>query len=428
MVTLDKPRSENKEKVFYSCKDSPSSIGPVSPPEINDGRSILISSEMCVNPPKPKTQEPDQYTNNRIYVSNIPFSFREHDLHALFSPFGIVVSALIVCNERGSKGFGFVTMDSIESCERARKNLHGKKILGRTIEVRKATSPPKPITSRNYGRNHTHNIPQPNASHVATKAHINSGLQANLIHNQLHQQQLNLFLTQNPLVLQSLLSATAPVAATPPGIFNVNPLVANQPLGLPPINPFQVPAYANLQANAAQAAPAHQPFAYSLGSVNAASGFPLANGLSPYNLPFGSLVMQQKSPSPQPPASLNNSQLSTSMASHARLMQDQLVNLLNLDGTLNTSLYIDQSRQNLNASLQSSKSILNGSSDSEDSKNMRKRPSGDMRQDNKVLRMRTKAVAGLALQCGRSLHLHHARTPFLAINHLSIRCRSTQTI
>ncbi|EFP10913.1 hypothetical protein GCK72_018237 [Caenorhabditis remanei] len=88
---------------------------------------------------KPKTREPDSFTDNRIYVSNIPFSFREQDLAAMFFTYGRVLSVEIVTNDRGSKGFGFVTLDSIESCERARAALHESHVQGRIIEVRRAT-------------------------------------------------------------------------------------------------------------------------------------------------------------------------------------------------------------------------------------------------------------------------------------------------
>ncbi|VDO32132.1 unnamed protein product [Haemonchus placei] len=71
----------------------------------------------------------------RIYVSNIPFSFRGPDLVQMFSPFGVVSNAEIVMNERGSKGFGFVTLDTKEGCEAARAALNGMVVQGRVIEV-----------------------------------------------------------------------------------------------------------------------------------------------------------------------------------------------------------------------------------------------------------------------------------------------------
>ncbi|OXA55582.1 RNA binding protein fox-1 3 [Folsomia candida] len=45
----------------------------------------------------------------RLHVSNIPFRFRDPDLRAMFGPFGPILDVEIIFNERGSKGFGFVT-------------------------------------------------------------------------------------------------------------------------------------------------------------------------------------------------------------------------------------------------------------------------------------------------------------------------------
>ncbi|KAK6055172.1 hypothetical protein COOONC_07325 [Cooperia oncophora] len=87
----------------------------------------------------------------RIYVSNIPFSYRSHDLVQMFSPFGVVSNAEIVMNERGSKGFGFVTLDTKEGCDAARAALHGTVVQGRVIEVKKATTAPY---RRNAARGH----------------------------------------------------------------------------------------------------------------------------------------------------------------------------------------------------------------------------------------------------------------------------------
>uniref|UniRef100_A0A0K0CWB8 RRM domain-containing protein n=1 Tax=Angiostrongylus cantonensis TaxID=6313 RepID=A0A0K0CWB8_ANGCA len=49
--------------------------------------------------------------------------------------FGKVSNAEIVMNERGSKGFGFVTLDSKQSSEAARSALNGTVVNGRVIEV-----------------------------------------------------------------------------------------------------------------------------------------------------------------------------------------------------------------------------------------------------------------------------------------------------
>ncbi|KAG5671078.1 hypothetical protein PVAND_001292 [Polypedilum vanderplanki] len=74
----------------------------------------------------------------RLHISNIPFSYREPDLMKLFEPFGTVFEAEIIYNDRGSKGFGFLTMN-LEGANKACEALHGSWIRGRVIEVNDAT-------------------------------------------------------------------------------------------------------------------------------------------------------------------------------------------------------------------------------------------------------------------------------------------------
>ncbi|KAL0992563.1 hypothetical protein UPYG_G00094970 [Umbra pygmaea] len=47
----------------------------------------------------------------RLHVSNIPFRFRDPDLRQMFGQFGKILDVEIIFNERGSKGFGFVTFE-----------------------------------------------------------------------------------------------------------------------------------------------------------------------------------------------------------------------------------------------------------------------------------------------------------------------------
>ena len=75
----------------------------------------------------------------RLHVSNIPFRYREHNLIMLFGQFGNVVDAEIIYNDKGSKGFGFVTMARKQDADVARGSLHGAIVEGRIIEVNLAT-------------------------------------------------------------------------------------------------------------------------------------------------------------------------------------------------------------------------------------------------------------------------------------------------
>lgn len=83
----------------------------------------------------------------RLHVSNIPFRFRDPDLYKLFSSFGTVADVEIIFNEKGSKGYGFVTMSSSIHAETAKARLHGVVVEGRIIEVNDA-NPKTPFSSR----------------------------------------------------------------------------------------------------------------------------------------------------------------------------------------------------------------------------------------------------------------------------------------
>ncbi|AWP18320.1 putative RNA binding protein fox-1 -like 1 [Scophthalmus maximus] len=93
----------------------------------------------------PPTQTVPESTDSkaqpkRLHVSNIPFRFRDPDLRQMFGQFGKILDVEIIFNERGSKGFGFVTFEHSMDADRAREKLHGTVVEGRKIEVNNATA------------------------------------------------------------------------------------------------------------------------------------------------------------------------------------------------------------------------------------------------------------------------------------------------
>ncbi|XP_068447908.1 RNA binding protein fox-1 homolog 2 isoform X3 [Clinocottus analis] len=82
----------------------------------------------------------DKGTPKRLHVSNIPFRFRDPDLRQMFGQYGKILDVEIIFNERGSKGFGFVTFETSADAEQARGKLHGTLVEGRKIEVNNATA------------------------------------------------------------------------------------------------------------------------------------------------------------------------------------------------------------------------------------------------------------------------------------------------
>ncbi|KAK1155325.1 hypothetical protein AOXY_G27084 [Acipenser oxyrinchus oxyrinchus] len=67
-------------------------------------------------------------------------SIQGPDLRQMFGQFGKILDVEIIFNERGSKGFGFVTSEAGEDAEKAREALHGSLVEGRKIEVNNATA------------------------------------------------------------------------------------------------------------------------------------------------------------------------------------------------------------------------------------------------------------------------------------------------
>jgi RNA recognition motif-containing protein len=74
----------------------------------------------------------------RLHVSNIPFRMTAEDLKWIFGWAGKVTDAEVITNEKGSKGFGFVTFEDESCAEVARTYLNGSTWDGRRIEINEA--------------------------------------------------------------------------------------------------------------------------------------------------------------------------------------------------------------------------------------------------------------------------------------------------
>lgn len=90
--------------------------------------------------PSSKPQrKPEQVevTSPKLYVGNLSFDATESDLFELFNGVGRVDNAEVVSHRhtQRSKGFAFVTMQSIEQARRAVDELHDKEFMGRKLVV-----------------------------------------------------------------------------------------------------------------------------------------------------------------------------------------------------------------------------------------------------------------------------------------------------
>ena len=128
-TALDKHNSSELSAKPSSYQASPTNqpINLTNPPQLT---GTNINCEAQGEPPKTK----------RLHVSNIPFRYRDPDLKALFEKYGKILDVEIIFNERGSKGFGFITYFEEEDGARAKTALHGSLVEGRKIEVNDATA------------------------------------------------------------------------------------------------------------------------------------------------------------------------------------------------------------------------------------------------------------------------------------------------
>ena len=91
---------------------------------------------------------------NKLYVGNLPYTFRDEDLQQTFSQYGSVGSAKVMMErDTGrSKGFGFVEMGSDAEAQAAIAGLHGKDMGGRALVVNEARPmEPRPPRSGGFG-------------------------------------------------------------------------------------------------------------------------------------------------------------------------------------------------------------------------------------------------------------------------------------
>ena len=83
---------------------------------------------------------------NKLYVGNLPYSFRDEDLQQHFGAHGTVTSAKVMMDRDSgrSKGFGFVEMGDDAQAQTAINAMNGQQFDGRPLTVNEA----KPMEAR----------------------------------------------------------------------------------------------------------------------------------------------------------------------------------------------------------------------------------------------------------------------------------------
>ena len=167
---------------------------------------------------------------SRLHISNLPFRFRAPDLERLFGSHGQVVDAEIIFNDKGSKGFGFVTMSSVNEASAARDWLNGAVVEGRKIDVNPAT----PKTAMGLGR--------PAESAEVEQRRLLVEAQTRLVETQLAMLQLH-YRMQCPQVglVWPFFTLLCPSNPAPPRWPATTPTTATPPTSRPPVIPSDLP-------------------------------------------------------------------------------------------------------------------------------------------------------------------------------------------
>jgi cold-inducible RNA-binding protein len=88
----------------------------------------------------------ESLVGNKLYVGNLPYSYRDSDMEQAFSQYGTVSSAKVMMErDTGrSKGFGFVEMSTEAEAKAAIEGMNGQQVGGRGLVVNEA----RPMESR----------------------------------------------------------------------------------------------------------------------------------------------------------------------------------------------------------------------------------------------------------------------------------------
>lgn len=95
--------------------------------------------ERSESAPRTSARKPEvvEVSSPKLYIGNLSFDATESDLFDLFNGVGQVQNAEIVSHKytQKSKGFAFVTMQTVEEARRAVSELHDKDFMGRKLVV-----------------------------------------------------------------------------------------------------------------------------------------------------------------------------------------------------------------------------------------------------------------------------------------------------
>uniref|UniRef100_A0A8I6YGK0 RRM domain-containing protein n=1 Tax=Hordeum vulgare subsp. vulgare TaxID=112509 RepID=A0A8I6YGK0_HORVV len=105
--------------------------------------AVAVSSDV-------ETEVAEEFSEDlRVFVGNLPFSVDSAQLAGLFEQAGSVEMVEVIYDKLTgrSRGFGFVTMSTVEEVEEAVERLNGYVLDGRALKVNSGPPPPKDQSS-----------------------------------------------------------------------------------------------------------------------------------------------------------------------------------------------------------------------------------------------------------------------------------------
>merc|ERR1719457_46202 len=82
-----------------------------------------------------KLERLNRYQGVNLYVKNLDDTIDDERLRKEFTPYGTITSARVMCEEGGSKGFGFVCFSSPEEATKAVTEMNGRIIVAKPLYV-----------------------------------------------------------------------------------------------------------------------------------------------------------------------------------------------------------------------------------------------------------------------------------------------------
>lgn len=134
-ITKTARRRQKKQAAKAAEANGESAISPAAGTAAASEAKVKAPRE----PRKPKGPPRGEPSKTLLFVANLPFTLTDEQLKSAFDGFK-VKTATVVKRRFGTrtKGFGFVDLENEEEQQRALKEIHGKEVEGRELQLKVA--------------------------------------------------------------------------------------------------------------------------------------------------------------------------------------------------------------------------------------------------------------------------------------------------